>query len=300
MTTVSIGIPAYNEEGNIAVLLKALLAQTQRGFHLSEIIVVSDASRDKTVTRIKDITSNRIRLIENKKRLGQAQSQNLILKRFSGDILVLLNADVLPQRKDYLQCMIAPLLRSSRVGLVSSLDTPQQPTTIVESLLLVSLRFKKRLFSAWRDGNNLYTCIGRTRAFSRTFAKQFSWPQVMAEDAYSYLACVRKGFTYVYTPQAQVRYKLPSHIADHWKQSRRFFSSQHELYKFFPRSFVDREYHLPRLLVIKTFMTSLTDQPLYVLAYLGLAVCMRIASVWDVQPTPIWESARSSKVLKNI
>ena len=47
--TVTIGIPAYNEEANVRNLLVSLLAQKETNFKLQEIIVVSDGSTDKTV-----------------------------------------------------------------------------------------------------------------------------------------------------------------------------------------------------------------------------------------------------------
>ena len=46
--TVTIGIPAYNEEKNIGRLLRALLRQKTNGLSIKKIIVISDASTDKT------------------------------------------------------------------------------------------------------------------------------------------------------------------------------------------------------------------------------------------------------------
>ena len=46
--TVSVGIPAYDEEANIKSLLEAILQQRQENFILKSIIVVSDGSTDRT------------------------------------------------------------------------------------------------------------------------------------------------------------------------------------------------------------------------------------------------------------
>ena len=46
--TLSIFIPAYNEEANIEHLLRSILSQKQDNFKLSDINVVSDGSSDKT------------------------------------------------------------------------------------------------------------------------------------------------------------------------------------------------------------------------------------------------------------
>ena len=46
--TVTIGIPAYNEEQNIGVLLSKLLAQKQIHYKLKEILIYLDGSIDHT------------------------------------------------------------------------------------------------------------------------------------------------------------------------------------------------------------------------------------------------------------
>lgn len=300
MTTVSIGIPAYNEENNIAALLKALLSQTEQGFRLQEIIVVSDASTDTTHEEVRSIRSPLIKLIVRRKRQGQAQAQNLILKRFVGDVLVLLNADVLPRKNTYISEIIAPLQQSSTVGLVSSPGVPIQPTSLVEHILFASYSLKRRIFERWKNGKNLYTCVGCTRAFSKQFAKLCIWPSVMAEDAYSYLLCRYRGFTYAYAKKAEVVYKLPDNLDDHRKQSQRFFASKRELYSYFPKSFVEGSYTIPKKMMLRTTIDSLTTNPMYIACYLFVVALMRCISLKQARPSAIWDSAGSSKVLNNI
>lgn len=45
--SVSVGIPAYNEEQNIASLIFGILKQKVNNITLKEIIVISDGSTDK-------------------------------------------------------------------------------------------------------------------------------------------------------------------------------------------------------------------------------------------------------------
>ena len=53
--TLSIGIPAFNEEANIYFLLKDLLSQKMDQFNLERIIVNSDGSTDDTIEQVKRI-----------------------------------------------------------------------------------------------------------------------------------------------------------------------------------------------------------------------------------------------------
>src|SRR3989338_6411400 len=118
--SVTVWIPAYNEETNIGHLISSILNQKGDNFVLSEIIVISDASKDRTAEIVKSIPDNRIVFSENKERIGQALNQNKILERFTGDILVILNADVLPGNEYYIQKMVAPFYLSKNLGIVSS------------------------------------------------------------------------------------------------------------------------------------------------------------------------------------
>ena len=78
-STLTIGIPAYNEEANIGLLLNDITLQKNRNYILKEIIVVSDGSTDSTVKKVEQASIQSIKLIINKKRTGLANVQNLDL-----------------------------------------------------------------------------------------------------------------------------------------------------------------------------------------------------------------------------
>ena len=82
--SVSIGIPAYNEEENIKILLSSVLAQKQDNFIIKEIVVVSDGSTDETGNRVLEIRNKIIKLFKNNQRIGQVLTQNIIVKKLTG------------------------------------------------------------------------------------------------------------------------------------------------------------------------------------------------------------------------
>lgn len=97
--SISIGICAHNEEKNIRSLLENLLTkQPLKGKSLKEIIVVSSGSTDGTNGIIRSMmqTSDKIVLIEEERRTGKSNAQNIILNRAKGDLLILLSADTYP------------------------------------------------------------------------------------------------------------------------------------------------------------------------------------------------------------
>ena len=102
LPTITIGIPAYNEEQNIYELLSALLQQNLATVNLEKVIVVADGSTDGTVGQIQRITDKRVALMHWTRRRGLAAGQNYIVENTRSDVLVLLDADILPQDNNFI------------------------------------------------------------------------------------------------------------------------------------------------------------------------------------------------------
>jgi len=96
--TVSIVIPAYNEESNIARCLDSILASNYPKEKL-EILVIDDGSKDKTLEIAKKYEAKGNIKTFHKKNSGKANSLNYGIKRASGEILATLDADsyIMPQ-----------------------------------------------------------------------------------------------------------------------------------------------------------------------------------------------------------
>ena len=52
--TVTIGIPAHNEEANIANMLNSVISQEQKSFFLEKIIVALDGCTDNTESEARE------------------------------------------------------------------------------------------------------------------------------------------------------------------------------------------------------------------------------------------------------
>src|SRR5690349_19774683 len=100
--TLTIGIPAYNEEKNIAALLRNILDQEiPNNIIAKNIIVISDGSTDNTIINAKQVKNKIVKIIDVNKRQGIAESQNKLIKMCNTDILVILNADIMPEGKEF-------------------------------------------------------------------------------------------------------------------------------------------------------------------------------------------------------
>jgi len=109
MTTVSVIIPTYNEEGAIDACLESLSKQT---FKDLEVIVVDDGSTDETLFKIKGV-----RLFKQEHK-GPGAARNLGAKEAKGEIFVFVDADMTFE-PDFIEKLVEPILSGKTKGTFS-------------------------------------------------------------------------------------------------------------------------------------------------------------------------------------
>lgn len=294
---LTIGIPAFNESANIKKLLESLLKQQRDNFILKEIIVVSDCSTDNTIDEVKSVKSKQIKLLMNKKRLGQAAGQNKIVKQFNSDILVLLNADILPANNHFLSELIKPFFVSDKVGLVGAKIIPIKGKNFFEKVINYSINFKDTMFERWHNGDNLYLCSGRARAFKKGLAKRIYWKDSLSEDAFPYFLCKQIGYKFKYDPAAKIYFKCPENFRDHIKQSARFTQGPRIMRRFFKKDLVTKEYKTPKKIAVVTIIQYMFRNPILFLSYVFIMITVKLNPRKRDFVKSTWEISKSSKVL---
>ena len=123
--SVSIGIPAHNEQSTIGPQLRRVLSLTAPpGFRVVEVVLVASGCTDRTVEIAHRFQSNhpRLRVIDETERRGLANALNALFEQKLGDILVVANADtIIP---DDLLTRLLPPLRDPNVGAVVGIAWP--------------------------------------------------------------------------------------------------------------------------------------------------------------------------------
>ncbi|MCR4329522.1 MAG: glycosyltransferase [Candidatus Roizmanbacteria bacterium] len=295
--TVSIGIPAYNEEANIGHLIKKLLEQEEENFQLLEIIVVSDQSTDNTDQIVTSFDDRCVKLIRNEKRVGGSQAQNIITKNFTGELLLLVDADTLPINNQFLSKIVKPFYKNSRLGLVSPRMEPLPGRTLFEKILYDSFKLRADIFEDWNNGSNMYLCYGSCRLFLGEFVRKIQWPKVAGEDVYSYLLCLQNGYTFKHIVTTAVFFRLPDNFKDHLRQSARYVSSEQGISKYFPVDMVRKNYAVPRHIILKHLAIFLILRPLSAIGYLFIFAATRLYPDKKRFNTSMWEISESSKTL---
>lgn len=87
---LSVIVPAYNEEKTIAQILTVLLHQK----NIYEILVVNDASKDKTEQRAKSVHDKRIRVFSHKTNKGKGGAILTGLAEAKGNYILIQDADM--------------------------------------------------------------------------------------------------------------------------------------------------------------------------------------------------------------
>lgn len=273
--TVTIALPAYNEGANIGNLLAQLLQQNTENFILEKILVLSDGSTDNTVVVAKTFEKSGVQVIDGKENLGKSFRQNQAMEISSSDILVMMDADLLIGNNTMLANLIRPIVEDG-ADLTSQWPQLTRPQTWIERVLQAGFELKYRVYTHFKNGSNIYTCVGAARAFSKRLYKDIQFPAVSSgEDQYSYLYCVRHNFKYQQAKDAVTFFKLPSTFKDYRSYALRIFQTQRRHGDVFGEEFVKKEHCLPFYLVLESSVVTFIKRPIDTATYIALHLYMQ-------------------------
>jgi len=93
---ISIVIPAYNEEGNIAPLYEKIAESLSKITSKYEIIYVDDGSTDMTANNVEALhkKDSKVHLIQFRKNFGKAAALSAGIENAKGEIIITLDADL--------------------------------------------------------------------------------------------------------------------------------------------------------------------------------------------------------------
>lgn len=295
--TLTIGIPAYNEERNIVTLVRSIFAQsTMNTYKIDKIIVVSDGSTDETARLVKTNFGTKVMLIDNKERRGLAQTLNSIIEMSKSDILVTLDADIELVGKQFVQKLIAPILFESADYTTSSIQE-KSPRSYFEKCLALSMELKRSIYSNIGDGNNVYTSYGLARGYSRRFYQDLRYPISIGNDMYSYFFALNHKYKFVHAAKAIARYRLPSTAKDSSSQSIRFINAKKQMAEYFDQSLVGDSLKIPLVAYLRSSafcLQRMVTNPLKVFVYASYLIYGLLLSRYLITED-LWVISTSSK-----
>lgn len=283
-------IPALNEEAHISELVLSCLNQNTQIYKLKGIIVASDGSTDNTVSQLRGLKNRLVKIIDGTERKGKAARLNEMLSLIQTDIAVLLDADIVLLRPDFIERMVKPIIEG-RADMTSSALKELPGRTFFESSLKVSMKLKQVLFNTLKRGHNVYNCHGPARAINKTYYKQIIFPGSDGEDMYSYLRLRELNGVFEYVRKAVVGYRLPSIPMDHYKQSIRYHQAIEKMNTYFNSDFVTLELKIPLFVyIVATLKTipTLLRYPFHTFVYVATLLIVKIGNTFSLKPNEMW------------
>ncbi len=292
--TLTVGIPAYNEEANICQLIDDILAQSFDGIILKKVIVSSDASIDETNSLVSGYKDPRVTLISNKVREGIAARLNQIFESSSTDCLVVMNADTRIKDPLFMQKLTSPI--KNAVDMTSARIEEVAGTSLLDKALIFGMDMKRKTVEAIHNGINVYTCCGLARAFSKKLYSTMRFETSIGEDAFSYFYVKAQSLSYQYVTDTSVMYKISSNFLQHQKQTLRFFESQRIMKARFGDSNVTKEYSIPMRNSIQGVVWGLKTKPFFAVVYILSVIFARLSAMLRAEAVDqTWQIATSSK-----
>jgi len=223
---VTIGIPAYNEKGNIRFLISELLSQITS--NVVEIIVSDDGSTDGTGAEVLQVARKTkshpcaVELIEGKQRFGKAAAIDKILNVARGNIIVLIDADTLVSEHS-VDKIVEPFSRDENVGVVSGNVLPlnlSDENRVFSFISSFQRELNDQLCQRLVNKNSAPKVNGAFFAFRKGIVDHIPH-SVVSDDEYISWRAQNQGYKVTYVPDAKVYAKDSMNLRDYLSKRRR-------------------------------------------------------------------------------
>lgn len=208
---ISVLVPVYNAEMFICDTINAVLNQTFQNF---ELILLNDASTDKTAECIAKYQDPRIVYLENKQNLGITASRNKLITAARGEYIAVLDHDdiCLPQRLETQLDFFYKHPEISMAGSWFELFCPPSAPWFKRFIInagWVWCHPQRPTLTDARKGNVLMhpTIMYRRKDFEQHHIR-YSSEMSPAEDYHLVYQALKKGLRLANIPQILLKYRL--------------------------------------------------------------------------------------------
>jgi glycosyltransferase involved in cell wall biosynthesis len=283
--TITVGIPAYNEEKNIINLISSIKRQNTNTYILDNIEIYSDGSTDSTVDLIKSHFSD-VTVHDFKKNLGKNARINQMLMRNLSDVFIQIDADIKLENENVFDHLVSTIISSNDIGIVCAYHRAKDSTSFIGKLAFFG-------FTVWDTARTMlgvngirYYCEGGLRAFSYKFTKSFQLPlhSHVGEDSYSFYVAVSHNFRVTVSKQAIVYIDLPDTYSDYIKQMKRFLLDPGMVNQFFEKKLVQQYETMTTIVKLKALSKMFTKHPLIGICYVLLQLITKFQMLFYKAP----------------
>ena len=217
--TVSIVVPAYNEQSGIANAVRSLATSDYPNV---DVVVVDDGSTDKTTDAVASLPFPNIRII-NQANQGKPAALNTGIAATKADIVVMVDGDTIFE-PDTLRLLVQPFADPA-VGAVAGNTKVANRRGLLGRWqhieYVMGFNLDRRMFEQLRC---MPTVPGAIGAFRRCALDTVGGvhADTLAEDTDLTMALGRAGWRVVYEPRARAWTEAPATVRSLWKQRYRW------------------------------------------------------------------------------
>lgn len=258
---VSVIVPVYNGEKDIANCLKALINQNYPKENY-EIIVVNDGSTDNTSKVVKKF--KKVKLIQQEHK-GPASARNLGAKYAKGEILLFTDSDCIPD-KNWIKNMVEPFKDKAIVGVSGTYKTLNKENLIARFVgYEIEERHEKLEKEREIDFIGTYSAGYRRDVFLKFGGFDETFPIASGEDPELSFRISKAGFKMIFQPKAFVYHKHPDTLPKFLKQ--KFWRGYWRIYLYKKHSNkIFRHSYTPKSLYLEIGILGLA----FIFSFLGL------------------------------
>ncbi len=230
--TVSFLVPVHNEEQNLARRLDELTRMLQASSIVGEIIVISDASTDRSVEIARQYAERGVRVLEMPHKQGKAAALNAGAAEARCELLIL--ADARQRWADDALARLVENFADPMIGAVSG-DLVLESAPGVLAGVGMYWRFEKWLR---RQESRLGSQVGVTGAIAAVRRSLFRAipPGTLLDDVYWPMHVVLQGQRVVHDERAKAFDRLPDDAHDEFRRKIRTLAGNFQLVRLLPAS----------------------------------------------------------------
>jgi cellulose synthase/poly-beta-1,6-N-acetylglucosamine synthase-like glycosyltransferase len=223
--SVTVIIPAFNEEAVLAEKLESVLALDYPPDRM-QILVADDGSEDATAAIARSYQGRGVELYAYTARRGKVAAMNETALQARGDIVVFTDADVLCP-PDSLQCLVNPFA-DERVGCVTAGHRIRQAGSSAGFANDLYWRFESLLKASESRLHTTVAASGHMLAVRRSLVEPIP-PGIVIDDFYRALTVLRRGYRVVYEPAAVCWQRPTVSMADEITRRRRMTAGRYQV-----------------------------------------------------------------------
>lgn len=296
--TVTIGIPAFNEGKNILYLLRSLLSQEQKSYHIEKIIVISDGSTDDMENKVMRISNQNklISLVADHQNIGKQKRLMQLYKMNTSDIFVQLDADIVLAHNRVLEELIKPF-QYQNVFVASGDRIPLGDKSLVAQLILKKNQMWRELRTSLTYPHTIINCFSCILAMRKSFTKTIILDQnITSESQLVYCETVKRHLEFRFAPKAEIYFNMPATLSDYLEQTKRSFDETNTLIKKYG-SQIKHYDEIPTNIRRRIFVSNLVKDPIFTIASLLLFCVLQYFpyKTTEVKKAGFWKIVNSTK-----